>query len=218
MQETGSNQISVLIARDAFTINTGCARSEWLGAGLVFSTEELHRNWDKVELSVMTPKFTLVPDAFFDISKAYGMLSEAVFLSPSDELHSAAVPEFAAHAIYSVSDGGRLASVVSDSLGGAAIFPEQYWQLKELPLIPDYNKLIASYDSERIYLSIAQGRNLLLSNSYPAPDFVTAQYWIFSAMKNFQLNPEITPIWFRTPLQAEWEMSLYNYFKSVERG
>ena len=63
---------------------------------------------------------------------------------------------------------------------------------------------------------MAQGRSLLISNSFPAGDFTTAQYWIFSLMRNFQLNPEVSTIWFRTPLEAEWEISLYSYFKSVE--
>ncbi|MCI7749998.1 MAG: DUF3822 family protein [Candidatus Cryptobacteroides sp.] len=216
MQETGSNHISVLIAKDEFTINTGCARSEWLGAGLVFSTEEFRKSWDRTELSVLTPKFSLVPDSFFDISRAREMLAETVDLDTADDVRTVAVPEFAAHALYSVNDGGQLSQVISGSLGNAELFPEQYWQLKALQSIPDYNKIIASYGSGRIYLTMAQGRSLLISNSFPAGDFTTAQYWIFSLMRNFQLNPEVSTIWFRTPLEAEWEISLYSYFKSVE--
>ena len=117
MQETGSNHISVLIAKDEFTINTGCARSEWLGAGLVFSTEEFRRSWDRAELSVLTPKFSLVPDSFFDISRAREMLAETVDLDTADDVRTVAVPEFAAHALYSVNDGGQLSQVISGSLG-----------------------------------------------------------------------------------------------------
>ena len=35
-------------------------------------------------------------------------------------------------------------------------------------------------------------------------------------MKKFQLNMEMTVIYFRTPLDAGEEMSLYRYFKSVD--
>lgn len=68
----------------------------------------------------------------------------------------------------------------------------------------------------RLYLVIAQGRSLLLCNSFQAPDFTTAEYFIFMAMKKLQLNPEVSTICFRTELQEEQEMSLYRYFKNVE--
>ena len=43
-----------------------------------------------------------------------------------------------------------------------------------------------------------------------------AQYFIFLAMKKLQLNPEMSTICFRTPLDHEQQMSLYRYFKSVD--
>ena len=68
-----------------------------------------------------------------------------------------------------------------------------------------------------LYLAIAQGKTLLLCNSYEAPDFTTAQYFIFLAMKKLQLNMEVSTICFRTPLNEDEEMSLYRYFKNVEQ-
>jgi hypothetical protein len=68
-----------------------------------------------------------------------------------------------------------------------------------------------------LYLVIAQGKSLLLCNTFQAQDFTTAQYFIFLAMKKLQLNPEVSTICFRTPLSEEDEMSLYRYFKSVEQ-
>ena len=52
---------------------------------------------------------------------------------------------------------------------------------------------------------------------YQAPDFTTAKYFIFLALKKLQLNPEVSTICFRTPLDEDQEMSLYRYFKSVEQ-
>ena len=66
-------------------------------------------------------------------------------------------------------------------------------------------------------LAIAQGKSLLLANTYDAVDFTTAEYFIFLAMKKLQLNPEVTTITFRTPLDTEDELSLYRYFKAVEQ-
>ena len=67
-----------------------------------------------------------------------------------------------------------------------------------------------------LYLVIAQGKTLLLCNSFLAQDFTTAEYFIFLAMKKLQLNVEMSSIYFRTPLSEEQEMSLYRYFMNVE--
>jgi hypothetical protein len=62
---------------------------------------------------------------------------------------------------------------------------------------------------------IAQGKSLCLANVYLAPDFTTAEYFLFLGLKRLQLNPEVSTAHFRTPLDLEQEMSLYRYFKSV---
>ena len=68
-----------------------------------------------------------------------------------------------------------------------------------------------------LYLAVSQGKTLLLCNSFVAQDFTTAEYFIFMVMKKLQLNPEMTSIYFRTPLDEGQESSLYRYFKSVEK-
>ena len=45
---------------------------------------------------------------------------------------------------------------------------------------------------------------------------VTAEYFIFMAMKKLQLNPEVSSVYFRTPLDEDQQMSLYRYFMNVE--
>mgnify|MGYP002520486400 CR=1 FL=1 len=92
-----------------------------------------------------------------------------------------------------------------------------YYILKELPKLSDYNRILASYMDGILYLAIAQGKSLFLCNTYKAPDFTTAEYFIFLAMRKLQLNPEVSTICFRTPLDEEEEMSLYRYFKNVEQ-
>ena len=67
-----------------------------------------------------------------------------------------------------------------------------------------------------LHMAVGQGKSLMLANVFDAPDFTTAQYFIFLALKKLQLNPEVSTICFRTPLQPEQEMSLYRYFKAVE--
>ena len=39
-----------------------------------------------------------------------------------------------------------------------------------------------------LYLVIAQGKSLMLCNTYQAPDFTTAEYFIFMAMKELEAS------------------------------
>ena len=91
-----------------------------------------------------------------------------------------------------------------------------YYMLKDVRGLSEYNRILASYMDGILYLVVAQGKSLLLCNSFKAPDFTTAEYFIFMVMKKLQLNPEMSTITFRTPLTDEQEMSLYRYFKSVD--
>ena len=107
--------------------------------------------------------------------------------------------------------------IYSVSGGEEESLPELFHVLGSLPGCPEYNKVVASYGDGYLRLGIAQGQTLLLANEYRAADFTTAQYYIFLAMKSLQLNPEVTTICFRSELGKEDEMSLYRYFKAVDR-
>ena len=221
MQETGSKIISVQVSLKGFSINNGCARSGWLGADRIFTLEELQQRYDEVDISIFSPKFALVPEAFYSDEKAASLLAETVTLSEDDEVQSVPLPEFGARALYSVSGCGNVCRVIRSTVlrrdGSAGnLFPEQYYLLKSLATIPDYNKIAASYADGYLFLAVGQGRSLLLCNAFKADDFTTAEYFIFTVMRRFQLNPEVSSIWFRTPLGSEEEISLSAYFKSVE--
>ena len=196
--------------------------SPWMSAERIFSTPEFLHRYDKVEISVFTPKFTLVPEQFNDDSDVTAMLSPVADININDEVLTASVPEFDAVLVYSNTIGETLSRAVSETVhdkdgNKTRPLPEMYYMLRSVLNLPDYNKILASYMDGVLYLVIAQGRSLLLCNSFQAPDFTTAQYFIFLAMKNLQLNPEVSTICFRTPLSEEDEMSLYRYFKHVEQ-
>ena len=147
--------------------------------------------------------FTLVPVNFFRPEAARDALAEVASLREGEQVLYQEIPAFSAVLVYSVS-------------GDAATPPEIFYILQELPSCGEYNKLLCSWKDGELSLAIAQGRSLLIANCFPAPDFTTAQYYIFLAMKSLQLNPEVTTIRFRHPLSTENEMALYRYFKAVE--
>ena len=196
--------------------------SGWMGADRVFTTPQLQKRYETVEISLFTPKATLVPEQFYDHEQRRRVLSDVVRLEDGDSVEAVEVPEFGAVLVYSVGSGKTLSKLISETVlmtdgTRARIYPEHYRMLKGLSGMHEYNKIVASYADGYLYLVIAQGSSLLLCNSFKAPDFTTAEYFIFLAMKKLQLNPEVSVISFRTPLEADQEMSLYRYFKSVEQ-
>ena len=219
------NRISIQVGLSGYSFKVQAdgktAYSGWKGADTVFTTPELQKRYASVEVSVFTPYCTLVPENFHRQDLSREILSEVIHLPDGAMVESVPVPEHAAVMVYSNNVGGTLHKVISESVMTIAgekssPLPELYYMLKELSNLGDYNRILASYMDGVLYLVIAQGKSLMLCNSYQAPDFTTAQYFIFLAMKKLQLNPEVSTITFRTRLDDEDEMSLYRYFKSVD--
>ena len=215
--QVGLSGYSFKIQADEFEHSSG-----WMSAERIFSTPEFQKRYSDVEVSVFTPKCALVPAQFHISENSRQMLSEVVNLNDDESVESVPVPEFAAVMLYSTTMIGAMSRVISETVlrtdgTKARPLPEPYYMLKQLSQIPDYNKILASYKDDNLYLVISQGKSLLFCNTFKAPDFTTAQYFIFLAMKKLQLNPEVSSIFFRTPLDQDQEMSLYRYFKNVEQ-
>ncbi|MCQ2182050.1 MAG: DUF3822 family protein [Bacteroidales bacterium] len=149
--------------------------------------------------------FTLVPSDFFDPATASKTLAEVAGGNGKAEALHIEIPQYNAVLIYEIDED------CVDSL------PEIYHILCHLQDCPEYNKILCSWKGGNLYLAIAQGKTLLLCNWYPAKDFTTAEYFIFFAMKSLQLNPEVSTICWRSPIGPEEEMSLYRYFKAVDK-
>ena len=200
----------------------GCTSSEWLAPERLFSSSQMQKRYDEVEISMFTHKFTLVPSQFHNPIEPRTILEEVADVLFEDNVETVAVPQFASVLVYSDSVGGSLPRVISEMVmqtDGTKVrpLPEVWYMLSVLEQIGEYNKIVASYMDGWLYLVIAQGRTLMLCNAFAAPDFTTAEYFLFLAMKKLQLNPEMSSVYFRTPLDGEEEMSLYRYFKSVEQ-
>ena len=222
-QNTDRISIQVGLSGYSFKIESAAASysSEWMSADKVLATYEFQRRYGDVEISVLTPEFTLAPAGFCDKESAAGMLSEVAEVHDEDAVETVDVPEYGAVLIYSPLSAGDLAQVISETVllsdgTKSRPYPEIYYMLRSLPSLEEHNKILASYADGVLYLAVAQGRNLMLCNSFKAQDFTTAEYFIFMVMKRLQLNPEVSTITFRTPLDAEQEMSLYRYFSKVD--
>jgi len=214
--------IQVSLSGYSFKVQEGgeVHASPWLPADRIFTTPEFQRRYDEVDIALLTPKCTLIPESFFRPEAVRSMLSDVVALDPGDATGYVRIPGLGAVLLFSPTIGESLSRVLSQTVltasgAPAPVLPEMYYLLQALPACEDYNKVVASYMDGYLHLAVAQGKSLLLSNIYAAPDFTTAEYFLFLALKHLQLNPEVTTVCFRTPLAPEAEMSLYRYFKAV---
>ncbi len=226
MTENHIDRISIQVGLSGYSFKvesgSGTECSGWMGADTIFASPYLQHRYGVVNMSVFTPKCALVPSRFHCPEQSRKLLSDVVCLDKADRVDYVPVPHFDSVLVYSDSIGGTLSSVLSEMLipaDGKKVhpLPELYFMLDCVSGISDYNKIVASYADGYLYLVVAQGKTLLLCNAFEAVDFTTAQYYIFMVMKKLQLNPEMSAIYFRTPLDEHQEMSLYHYFRNVER-
>ena len=195
-------------------------RSAWIGAERLFTTPEFQRRYADVEVSLLTPKVALVPESFYNPGRARPALEEVAALEEGDYVESVPLPSLGSVLVFSNTVGESLSRVIAQTVLPSSgvpvrVLPEMYYLLKQLETLTEYNKIVASWRDGWLHLVIAQGKSLLLANVFEAPDFTTAQYFLFLGMRRLQLNPEVSTVCFRTPLEPEAEMSLYRYFKSV---
>ena len=151
-------------------------------------------------------KYTLVPAGFFTPSDAHKILSEAVRLSKTDKVEYQELPQFKAVLVYAHSDGEN---------GGEGA-PAIAGLLSDVISIGEYNKVAARFDGSALHLVIVTGDKLLLANSYPAADTVTAEYFLFAALRQLQINPQVTTVYLREPAHPEMMDDIVRYCKGVE--
>lgn len=227
MQVTGNSKLSIQFSLDGYLyrIYDGqslVSKSDWIEAGNVNSQPEFEYSYDEVEISILTPKVSIFPKSFFNKDGARELLGEVVHLADDEEVTYVEDDGLEVVTVFSSKvenlDLLTLINMLSEKASKSFSFTtELYCLLKEIENLKDNNKLIASYKDGYLYLVIAEGETLRLANSFKANDFTTAVYFLFNALKKFQINPEISTIYFRTPLDEGQSITLYRYFKAVEQ-
>lgn len=199
-------------ASDGRVLDSGSS----LSSGDILSSGLLAAKYEECSLSLRTARFTLVPLEMLEKDGAEEYFHKLFDRRDSERIMACKVPYPDAAVVYAVPSSdpvveaaGSLLSVVPE--------PEACWMLRRLQKLDGYhNRVIASFEGRLLTLAVAEGEKLLLCCGYDAPDFVTALYFIFMALKEFQFNPEMTVIHFRDGIGEEEQMMLYKYFNGVE--
>ena len=146
-------------------------------------------------------KYTLVPKEFFNGDVQ--VLSQVVGVSPSETIKYVELPAFEAVLLFVPGDDDRK--------------PVIYDLLCSLSRIEDYNKVLFCIEDSVLHLTIGAGDKLLLANSFEAKDFTTALYFIFAAMHDLQVNPQMTTLYYKGDIAYDNQELLFSYFKGVEQ-
>ena len=146
-------------------------------------------------------KFTLIPEGYFSQDQATGLLSRVAILEKTDSVKSLELPCYKAVLLYAGDQADALR--LADMLSAAAALDR-------------YNKVVVHLGADAVDIVLAAGEKLLLCNSYPAADPVTAQYFLFAALRQFQINPEVTTVHFFGEADEAVKGDLFRHFASVE--
>lgn len=146
-------------------------------------------------------KYTLIPEGYFSPEAAGSLLSQVAILEKSTPVKSMELPCYKAVLVYAGDDSQ--ARCIADMLAAAAALDR-------------YNKVVVHLGEDAVDIVVAAGDKLLLCNSFPARDEVTAQYYLFAALRQFQINPELTRVHFFGEACESIKSDLFRHFASVE--
>ena len=146
-------------------------------------------------------KYTLIPEGYFSQASAADLLGQVAILEKTDSVKSMELPCYKAVLLYAGAEED--ARCLADMLDAAAA-------------LDCYNKVVLHLGAGVVDIVVAAGDRLLLCNSFPAADEVTAQYFLFAALKQFQINPEVTTVHFFGEAGDTIKGDLFRHFASVE--
>lgn len=181
----------------------------------IFARNLLSHQYSEYDFVYRTHKFTLVPEGI-DYGDPREALAEIVDLDARDSVFICDTAFKGVRMIYALSSDDPLLKATDAMSKGIQPAVETLRLLEFAASLTDHNKVVASYGDSLLSLVVCEGDNLLLCNSYPAPDFTTALYYVFTALNQFQINPEVTLLHYRGYLDEDRQMLVYKYFSGVE--
>ena len=112
---------------------------------------------------------------------------------------------------------GQLYGSINALCRNVRFYPMAYILVDRLSSIADNNRLLVSFTDGMLHAVAAERDRLLFVNSFPAADLATAEYFIFSVVKEVMFNPEHTVLHVFGKADEKVASELAKYFASVKR-
>jgi len=189
--------------------------NEWAKeVGHVFHQEEfLQKRFSQCHVMIDTYKHTLIPSSLFQPDQSLEVLNQLFQTADLDEVNYSSVDTLDATCIYA------LPAPVS-----AAVFKHQHkagFYASVIPLLryimgrSEYSRALMHFTPSHVDLVLIQGERLLLCNSYDVDRFSTALYFLFLALKQWQLNPRSLSLYISGLFKPSHIKQLCSFFPSV---
>lgn len=181
----------------------------------ISSQNLLSKEYAAIRVYYGTEKYCLVPSSFFKKDEALKLLSQLHNIEEMDEVLFVEIPEQKAVLIYAIPNA--VTSHIFRVQKTAEFYPISYFLIDKMSLLADNNRVLVHIADNIVHIVAGERDNLLIANSYPASDFVTAQYYIFLVVKEVMFNPEATFVQVSGNVTDNQITELKKYFKGVRK-
>ena len=177
-------------------------------------TPVLKRQYAAVSVYFTTWKYTLVPLSLFDKDNVRGYLSAVRDISKEEIVLALEMPSRKAAIVYAVPY--NIYSSMTGLCRNVKFYPTSYVLIDRIASVADNNRLLVSFTDGMLHIVAAERDKLLFANSFPAADIATAEYFIFSVVKEVLFNPEHTVLHIFGKVEVKTAQELCKYFAGVK--
>ena len=174
---------------------------------------QLKSYYSSVQCIYCAPLFTLVPESTFEPEKAATILQSVHDINDLDEVYFQSIPPFGAICIYSIPHS--ITSPILKNQSTTCFYSIAIPLIQMAIPLYGHTRAIFFYRSQYLYLTLMKEKQLLLCNSYYAPEFNTALYFLFFVLHQWQLNPESLRLYISGQISKQNRQLLQNYFPLI---
>jgi len=169
--------------------------------------------YSSVQCTYCAPFFTLVPESTFIPDKAATILQSVHILNDLDEIYFHPLSQFGAMCIYSVPNSITAPFLKNQS--SIRFYSIAIPLIQMAMLLYGHTRILFFYREQYLYLTLMKEQQLLLCNAYYAPEFITALYFLFFVLHQWQLNPESLRLYISGQIVKRDRQLLHNYFPLI---
>ncbi len=180
---------------------------------IIKQEEILQKRFSRCSVMIDTHRYTLVPTSLFKPEQAIEVLNQLFDVAYLDEVNYTTVQPLDATFIYALP--APVNAMVAKYQHKAKFYVSVIPLLRFIMEQKEYSRALMHYTPTHVNLILMQGERLLLCNAYAIDRFKTAMYFLFFALKQWQLNPKSLSLYITGPLKPLHMKQLCTFFSSV---
>lgn len=179
------------------------------------SEELLQKPFAKHQIFYFTDKFTTVPGYYYSKHQK-DEITQLVFEEQDDsEIAATKVKTLDIHLLFAVSE--ELKTVFANKFGEYELIHPLKNILRKLPSVEKENGLVLLFDVDKFYLALYNKQQLLLVNSFKVLHANDVVYYLLTALKQLNIQPQGTQLFLAGEIfqELETKVLLKRYFGAI---